>query len=258
MGFKSVEEYDEELYRNKFRIPRDGMTADVIFLYRSKRDMLQATTHYIKSSTYSGYVHCLGEGCPVCARKKADGSNVYRVQSKLFIPLYNIQKNGGVIEFWDRNYNQGFINQLDRDVFEKSPNPSECVFTIKRHGDYRDTETRYDFVAAGWNKIMSYDQILAKFNATMPEYYENIVKSASAEELEELLKNQISDNHNSSISQDYVPVPRAGYQSSIPNTYVNATEAVGNAPEAPDSHDAILSEFDDVSDDNGELPDPVF
>ena len=248
MGFKSVEEYDEELFRNKFRITGDGMTADVIFLYRSKRDMLQATVHYVKSPSYSGYVHCLGDGCPAC--KKG-----LRLQSKIFIPLYNIYKNGGIIEFWDRNYNRGFINQLERDVFEKSPNPSECVFTIKRHGDYRDTQTRYDFVPAGWNKIMSYDQILAKFNATLPDYYETVVKNIEADELAELLRTQTSES--SAINQDYVPIPRAGYQPSIPNTYVNASETVNNIPTPPDSSDPILSEFDEPSDD-GELPDPVF
>ena len=54
----------------------------------------------------------------------------------------------------------------------------------------------------------------------------------------------------SEVTQDYVPIPRAGYQSSIPDTYVNVADAVEPATDT--------SMIDDFSDDDGELPDPVF
>ena len=241
MAFKSVEQFNDERYRNLFKIPDDGGSADVVFLYQRKADMLVADVHYVKSSNYSGYVHCIGNGCPAC--KKG-----IRVQTKLFIPVYNVTKDA--IEFWDRNMNSGFLSQLDRDVFDNFPNPSEYVFKVTRHGGYKDKETRYDIVAVGKNSSMPYERIMAKFNATMPDYYENIVKSVSLSELTEML--QASGFDNSAPIPDYVPVPRAGYQSSIPDTFVNAADAVGTP----------ASEEDDADDSEGgedtELVKPIF
>lgn len=256
MAFRTVEQYNDDKYRFKFVIQNDNESQDVIFLYQSHKDMLVADVHYVISGEYTGYVHCTGDGCPVCALKRDDGKDLIRKQTKIFIPVYNIGKD--TIEFWDRSYNQGFVAQLDRDVFSRYPNPSEYVFKITRHGAYRSTDTRYDIRAVANNTLISYEAILAKFNATMPEYYENIVKSASVSELNEMLKSRGTDN--STVSQEYVPIPRAGYQSSIPNTFVNASEALGGSSdtdETSDSDDPILSKFDD-KDDDGELPDPVF
>lgn len=252
MAFKSVEQFNEDRYRNLFRLVDDGMSADVVFLYKSKADMLVADVHYIKSADYSGYVHCLGKGCPVCALKKDDGSALIRVQTKLFIPLFNVEK--GVIEFWDRNMNTKFFSQLEKDVFERFPNPSEYVFKITRHGEYRDVETHYDIVAVGKNIRMPYDQILAKCEAKMPDYYENVVKTVTFPELSNMLQSKDFDN---SANQEYIPVPRAGYQSSIPDTFVNASTVVSNPSEAPSD---VLTSNDSSDDGDGdtELPDPIF
>lgn len=254
MAFKSVDEFNEERYRYKFRLVDDGESADVIFLYRSKRDVMHADVHYIKSDSYSGYVHCLGHGCPVCARKKSDGTQLIRVQEKLFIPVYNIAKDQ--IEFWDRAWNNGFLAQLDRDIFNIYDNPSEYVFKVTRKGAFNEQNTRYTFTAVGTNAVMSYEQILAKFNTSMPECYENIVKSCTLSELTSMLQTQQVSSTTPDIPA-YVPIPRAGYQSSIPDTYVNASEAVGDATEDIDS-DPILNQFDDESDDGEELPTPNF
>lgn len=241
MAFKSVEQFNDELYHGKFRIPDDGGSQDVIFLYQKKADMLVADVHYIKSATYSGYVHCVGTGCPAC--KKG-----IRTQTKLFIPVYNI--SSGEIEFWDRNMNSGFLTQLDRDVFDNFPNPSEYVFRITRHGAYKDKETRYDIVAVGKNSVLSYDQVMAKFNTSMPAHYEHMVKTVSLNELTDML--QTSGTDSAAAIPDYVPVPRAGYQSSIPDTYVNAAEALGSA--APNTEDIDTSDGGEDTD----LVDPVF
>jgi len=257
MAFKSVEQYNEDRYRNLFRITDDGMSADVVFLYRSKAEMLVADVHYIKSVEYSGYVHCIGTstgtGCPACK------AGIKRVSNKLFIPIYNFEKDA--IEFWDKNMSTKFLAQLDRDVFNRFANPSEYVFRITRHGAYHDIDTYYDIVPVGKNSRMPYDQILAKFNAVMPDYYENIVKTVSASDLSNMLQRQSSNN---AVEQEYIPIPRAGYQSSIPNTYVNAAEAVAapvvsptvSAPiaETPVDEDAPF----DTDDDDGDYPEPQF
>lgn len=252
MAFKSVEQFNDERYHNVFRLVDDKESADVIFLYRSKADMLHADVHYLKSTDYSGYVHCIGKGCPVCAKKRSDGSMLIRLQEKLFIPLYNITK--GRIEFWDRNWNNGFIAQLDREVFNIYDNPSEYVFKITRNGEFNSKDTRYTFAVQGKNYVMSYEQILAKFNTKMPDCYEGIVRSCSFSELTDMLQSQQqASSFNTNDMPAYVPVPRSGYQSSIPDTFVNAADAVGS--DNP-SDDPILSQFDDTDDKNIEKSEP--
>jgi len=242
MAFKSVEQFNDDRYHNMFRITDDGGSEDVVFLYRSKADMLVADVHYVRSNDYSGYVHCIGSGCPAC--KKG-----IRTQTKVFIPVYNISK--GAIEFWDKT--MAFEPQMNRDVFSKFPNPSEYVFRITRHGAYRDVNTHYDIVAVGKNSTMSYEQILAKCNATMPDYYETIVRSVSLAELTGMLQSSVTDN--SASIPDYVPVPRAGYQSSIPDTYVNTAEVVNFNTSAPEV-DSVEGVADPEGDD--EFPTPNF
>lgn len=254
MAFVSVTDYDEELYKGKFRLSKNGESADVIFLYQSKRDMMKADVHYIKSPMYSGYVHCFGTGCPICAKKKPNGEQAIRKQTKIFIPVYNIYKNGGEIEFWDRYYNRGFVDQLDAEIFDKFPNPSEYVIKITREGGYKDQDTRYHFTGVGQNLSMTYQQILAKFNAKMPDYYENIVKTVSMSEANEMLNSY--GNESSVPMQEYIPTPRAGYQSSIPDTYVDATSAVGSSEDnAPSFED---TENLDAGESGEDLPDPIF
>lgn len=256
MAFKSVEEFNEEMYRDKFRLVDDKDRAEVIFLYRSKRDELRVDAHYIRSADYTGYVHCCGRDCPACAKG-------IRLDTKLFIPLYNLKQTDRMdgehkvenIEFWDRMVS--FDKTLDRDVFYNYANPSELVFEIVRNGEASSRDTRYSIRAIAKNTIISYDDILAKFNAKMPDYYSKIIKEFSAEELAELLKNTVthnSNNTNATDLPDYTPIPRAGYQSSIPDTYVDASEAVNIQVDTPDVNAA--SAIDETGDE--EFPDPEF
>ena len=247
MAFKSVEQFNDDRYHGLFRLVNDKDFADVIFLYGSKKDALVADAHYIRSAEYSGYVHCTGRGCPACAKG-------IRVQNKLFIPLYVLKQNGDPkeeIQFWDRSVK--FEPQLDKDVFQRFPNPSEYVFRITRKGVPNDVETKYEIAGLFNNNVISYDGILAKFNAKMPDYYENIIRDIPADKLAVMLQNAGSGTASSDMP-DYTPVPRAGYQSSIPDTFVNAAEAV-DAPATSLDVDAVA---DDLADDNGDLADPVF
>ena len=199
MAFKSISKYNEERYGGMFLLRNDGDSADVIFLYRSVEDVLVADTHYIKSADYSGYVSCNGRGCPACAKG-------IRVQTKLFIPLYNIES--GELQFFDRSVR--FEPQLQNDVFSKFPNPSEYVFRITRHGAAGDVNTTYSIVVVGKNTVLSYDDILKKFDTKFPDYFYNVCKDYSNGELA-LMLNTSADTSNSATADmpSYQITPRA-------------------------------------------------
>ena len=247
MAFKSVEQFNDDRYHGLFRLVNDGDSADVIFLYQSIKDMLVAQAHYIKSADYSGYVHCPGQGCPACGKG-------IRVQTKLFIPVYNIEKDE--IEFWDRNMK--FEPQMEKDVFARFSNPSEFVFRITRHGIPNDINTTYSIEAVGKNTIISYSNALAKFQTKMPDAYEVVIKDVSVTELTAMLQN--SGSESNSNMPEYVPIPRAGYSSAMPETFVDAAEAVSSpaesvtvnfTPNTPD--DAPVKEPNFVDDDEGDV-----
>lgn len=221
MAFKSVNEYNGNL----FRLPNDNDSADVVFLYTSSAEQLIADVHYIKSPDYSGYAHCCGVGCPACGKG-------WKVENHFFIPLYNIQNNR--IEFFDRSTR--FLSQMAA-VFSAYPNPSEYVFKIIRHGAAGSKDTRYEIRLAGKNTRFPYEGILAQFNATMPGYYENVVRTLSVAEMTAMINAQAAVSTPGftpvadSSMQEYVPTPRAGYQSAIPEAYVPVGDVMGSATE---------------------------
>lgn len=230
MAFKSLVDYNDEKYGNKFILQNDGDTADVIFLYRQKRDAQVAEAHYIKSAVQSGYFHCIGVGCPACAKG-------IRVQRKIFIPLYNIKTQQ--IEFWDRTTK--FDAQLERDVFMNFPNPSDYVFRITRHGEPNDINTHYDIRAVAENDLISYDAIMAKFNATFPEYYDNIIKEVSASDMSKMLNNAGPNSNYEPNLPSYQITPRTKS-----NDIPNFDDVVGN------------SSIERVDDNEDDLAAPIF
>lgn len=203
MAFKSVKVYNEERYGGMFLLRNDGDSADVVFLYRNEDDVLVADTHYIKSSDYTGYVHCCGRGCPACGKG-------IRVQTKLFIPLYVISinsENVDEVQFFDRSIR--FESQLEQDVFSKFPNPSEYVFRITRHGSAGDVNTYYQITAVGKNSKFKYDDVLASKRIKMPDYYETICKDFSVSKLTQLLNSGSSDSGSSESLPSYQVSPRS-------------------------------------------------
>ena len=233
MAFKSVKQYNDERFGGLFLLRNDRDYADVVFMYRGVDDVLVADTHYIKSVEYSGYVHCCGRGCPACERG-------IRVQTKLFIPLYNIQADE--IQFFDRSMR--FENQLNHDVFSRFPNPSEYVFRITRHGAAGDVNTTYDISAVGRNTYMSYNEIMAKFHATSPDYYSTICKEFTAVELDRMLNSGNDRDYNSEMPS-YSVTPRG----------VTPTERVPEIPqvpeiEIPDPVDDVLEDIEESIDDD--------
>ena len=217
MAFKTVKEYNDDKYKGKFVLANDGDSADVIFLYRSIDDVLIADTHYVKSADYSGYVHCCGRGCPACEKG-------IRVQSKLFIPLYDI--GADEIKFFDRN--TVFENVLQQSVFSKYPNPSEYVFRIVRHGKARDINTKYEIYVAGRNTSMPYETILSRFNTSLPAHYEAICRDVLPGDLREMLNSTTAEEVGDYSSlPDYQVTPRMSSNMSeptIPEAITNGSD----------------------------------
>ena len=253
MAFKTMDQYNEEKYGGFFSLRNDKDYADVVFLYRSSRDVLICDAHYIKSAEYSGYVHCCGKGCPVCGKG-------IRVQTKLFIPLYNYST--GQIEFWDRNVR--FENQLVTDVFDKYPNPSEVVFRITRKGAYGDINTTYSIVVKGANSPESgcktYQQILAENNIIFPDYYSQVIKEYSAGELYSMLNDSAESYSNQAPAggysmPNYQVSPRRSASANVPE----GSELEGSTPSIPaPSVDEALPFSEDPADEvPPELTEPV-
>lgn len=195
MAFKKLSDYNERKYGGKFVLRNDDDSADVIFLYRSDKDVLVADSHYIKS-TDSGYVHCCGTGCPACAKG-------IRIQTKLFIPVYNITDQE--VQIWDRNIS--FENQLQRDVFGGYPNPSDYVFRITRHGIAGSIDTTYEIRAIGKTpEGTSFESLCKENNISFPEYYENIIREVGASELDAMIS--AKPNEAASSLPNYKITPR--------------------------------------------------
>ena len=249
MGFKTLADYNKGKNKNFFVLPNDGDSADVIFLYTSINDVLEADVHYIKSGDYSGYVHCLEKGCPACAKG-------IRTQPKLFIPLYNIAANE--IQIWDRT--PIMEPQLQSDVFNNFPNPSEYVFRITRHGEARDRDTRYEIQVVGRNTSLSRDAILQNFNFTYESAYELAVKASSAAEIQRMLS---EPEGNSNTPYQFTPTPRQSVAESVVSD-MNVPESVMPTIEIPEMmtppEDIISTTVSEDSEGSasGDIPEPVF
>lgn len=219
MGFKTIDNYNEERYHDMLMLKDDGDYVDCVILYRDKNDVLVTGAHYVKSADFQGYVHCLGKGCPACSH----GKNGLRVENKLFIPLYILTgPDSGKILFWDRsaNFHQ---TVLEPQVFNNYPNPSEYVFRITRNGARGDYNTRFNFQALGANKDMPYEKILKELDVKMPDYYETICKDWTAEDYERHLNASKDGGHSSNVYVDpdnmpeYKLTPRNDTENDMPD-----------------------------------------
>lgn len=221
MGFKTVDQYNEEKYGGLFVLRNHHDAANVIFLYRDKKDVLVADTHYIKSADYTGYVHCCGHGCPACAKG-------IRVQTKLFIPLYNLDAKE--IQFFDRSVK--FEPVLADSVFSKYPNPSEYIFRITREGMANDVNTKYLIQAKYTNTIKSFDQICNEYNVSFPAYYEQICKDVNADTLDRWI-NSAGESSAPELGEmpNYTVSPRAASLPAADQPIMNAEVAPSSIPD---------------------------
>ena len=155
-------------------------------------------------------------------------------------PTYKLTSGDGIVSFYMKG----------ADVFSKYPDASNYVFRIKRSGAYRDLNTSYSIQAIGKN-TESYDQILAKFNVTLPEHYEVICKDYSSAKLSELLSNfNSSDSSAGADLPSYQVTPRTVANAVVPEVHdtVPTEDAVDNSMLPADDLDPINSD-DDLDDD---------
>ena len=244
MAFKSLSNYNKEKYGNFFVLPNDGDSAQVMILYKSIDDVAVGDVHYIKSADYSGYVECLGSGCPACAYRSSRGGKI-QLQTQMFIPLYIVSgEDQGKIKFWDRTI---YFEPVLHDVFAKYPNPSEYVFEITRHGKARSKDTTYSITAVDKATGLTMDSILEGAHISFPEGYSRVCKSATAQEINDML------NPQSSVpTQDYgyIPTPRVDSDVEVPQIPVPPVSGA----ELPESNEALESlEVADL----GDINDPV-
>ena len=219
-NFKSAKQYKEDKHAGKFFLANDGDSADVIFLYQSEDDNLVGDTHYIKSAEYTGYVECNGFGCAACRAG-------LRKQTKMFIPLYNIEKDR--IEFWDRA--STFDAVLHSAVFRLTTNPSELVFKITRRGAANDKNTKYEITAVARNTVATYDEICKKFNVTFPEYYATICTEVDNKTLSRYIETRVTnagtgsfrDSDYSAIMADYHAAPRVSVATASDTSDITTT-----------------------------------
>lgn len=205
MGFKTVEQYNDDKYKGLFILENDGDFEDVIFLYRNSNEVLVADTHYIKSPEYSGYVHCQGRGCPACEKN-------IRIQTKLFIPLYIVRT--GEVVFFDRSIR--FESQLQEQVFANAANPSEYVFRITRHGRKGDINTSYDIRMIANNNVKSYEEICSEANISFPDYFETICRDIDSATLSTMLTAKVATVAVPSELPNYTVRPRSSSTGDAP------------------------------------------
>ena len=235
MAFKSIAEYNDDRYHGMFMLRNDKDSADVIFMYRNINDVLVANTHYIKSSNYNGYAHCLDHGCPACEKG-------IRIQPKLFVPLYVIENDE--IQFWDRSIK--FDQVLNNDVFSKFPNPSDYVFKITRNGASGDINTRYSIQAIGKNSMLSYDEILEHLHVKMPDYFETICKTWTMDEYQENLTTSSATSVDIDAMPEYKLSPRASVANPVEIPDLAEISSLDDIESASEASNSESIEIDDV------------
>lgn len=236
--FKTVDQFDSTKFANRFVLRNNGDSAKVIFLYRSRKEFLIADAHYIKSPEYSGYVHCLHQGCPACAKG-------IKAQAKIFVPLYDVET--GKILFWERD-TKYFLEQFKKDVLSNFENPSSYVFSITRNGEYGDRGTRYVIAPIAKNNALPYDKIVASAGVTFPEHYSAIIAEMDRGQLALALTptSDVSGMYGASLDNlpEFTPQPRV----TITPTNAPAAPAAVDVDSLPGNDD-----FEDLS--GGDEPD---
>ncbi len=121
-----------------FSLKDDGDSALVRFLINDINDLLGVATHEIQVGDKKMDVECLRaynepvDNCPLCAAQ-------YKVNAKLFIPLYDMNSNESKI--WTRG--KTFFNRMSNLCAKFNPLVATPI-EIVRNGKKGDTSTTYD------------------------------------------------------------------------------------------------------------------
>jgi hypothetical protein len=157
---------------NLFNLRNNGDYADIIIVARGLQDIFGAPTHYVHYTDYNGYINCIGEyDCPECKK----GNRVYNY---IFLPIFVIDHvdtvSSGKLLFWVRSkHTYNLIEQVTRNY----PNPSEYVFRISRLGCMGDPKTSYTINPVSKNTILSFQDILTKYNiSNYSDIYDRVFK----------------------------------------------------------------------------------
>lgn len=129
-----------------FSLADDGDVARVRFLYEEEdgSDVDYFVVHEVEIDGKKRYVNCLAidneghvnkDDCPLCQAK-------YKMQEKLFLQLYNVDK--GELQVWERGKNfvkkiLSYINRYGSLIAQE--------FEIERKGKKGDTGTTYELFA---------------------------------------------------------------------------------------------------------------
>lgn len=148
-----------------FYLAHDKEYEDVIFLLRSRDDVIVFPIHTIQSSGKVRRVLCKGDECPYCKK----GENA---RNAIFVPLYNISKD--TVQFWERGLR--FTMYKFEYIFKTFDDPTRYVFRVTRNGDLGDNTTTYNVKAIANNTVFSYEEILQKFDIQLPEFYKTIIE----------------------------------------------------------------------------------
>lgn len=256
MAFKTMKSIQKELFGNKLVLDDDGKSVKGVFLYNSDDDVLVASAHYIKTESYSGYVHCCETGCPACA-------NGIRKQDKLFIPFLiladlnpDMDLESDKLVFWDRS--NSFMHQLNADVFDRYPDPSRYVFKITRHGAWKDRNTRYE-ISVVMNFNADINDVLSSMGIKFPDAYERVIRDMSPSEMSDALSTKQSQNqaYKPESSFSYKAMPRKHFtdpedlsiksDDELPGEEVQLSPMVG-------SFEVKLNKHDDASELSDYIP----
>lgn len=156
-----------------FKLPNDGDTARVRFMYNGIDDIEGYSVHQVElSDGRKKYVNCIREydepidNCPLC---KAG----YKVMSKLFLTLYN--EESGNVQIWERGIS--FYKKLNGLCKRHKPLVG-AVVEVERNGKAGDTKTTYETYDE------DNDDTTLEDLPEAPEIIGNLVMEKSFDELE--------------------------------------------------------------------------
>lgn len=164
-----------------FSLADDGDIARVRFLYEEEdgSDVDYYLVHRVEIDGKERYVNCLAvddeghvnkEDCPLCQAK-------YKMQEKLFLQLYNVDK--GEVQVWERGKN--FVKKL-MSYINRYKHLCAQEFEIERKGKKGDTGTTYELF-----NLDKDDMTLAEFEHERQELLGGLILDCTPDEMYDIL-----------------------------------------------------------------------
>lgn len=164
-----------------FSLADDGDIARVRFLYEEEdgSDVDYYLVHRVEIDGKERYVNCLAvddeghvnkEDCPLCQAK-------YKMQEKLFLQLYNVDK--GEVQVWERGKN--FVKKL-MSYINRYKHLCAQEFEIERKGKKGDTGTTYELF-----NLDKDNMTLAEFEHERQELLGGLILDCTPDEMYDIL-----------------------------------------------------------------------